>query len=169
MTNANFTFLIFFHKTPLSKGRLDYQSPFPFCKSAAALHSTSSCDIINFAVTLNPKIPARAFLWGTRTPPVSRECILLSLTVASVLKRKWSRRGKLGRGFWNFTRYSKFAESVFYSRLPLRVFSSESGPEGESSGGDFWILRVTANLISFCLVSCKVLCYDRTQYTERNR
>ena len=36
MTNANFTFLIFFHKTPLSKGRLGYQSPFPFCKAVTA-------------------------------------------------------------------------------------------------------------------------------------
>ena len=67
MTNANFTFLIFFHKTPLSKGRLDYQSPFPFCKAATALHyqTTSPCGIfpflallINFAVTLNSKIPS---------------------------------------------------------------------------------------------------------------
>jgi len=74
MTNANFTFLIFFHKTPLSKGRLGYQSPFPFCKAATTLHYPYG--IVNFAVTLNSKIPAR-------------------------------------------------------------VFSSESGPEGESSGGDF--------------------------------
>ena len=55
ITNANFTFLIFFHKTPLSKGRLDYQSPFPFCKAATTLHYPYG--IVNFAVTLNSKIP----------------------------------------------------------------------------------------------------------------
>ena len=56
MTNANFTFLIFFHKTPLSKGRLGYQSPFPFCVSNLSRTVTQLCCNLKF------KNPARAFL-----------------------------------------------------------------------------------------------------------
>ena len=166
MTNANFTFLIFFHKTPLSKGRLDYQSPFPFCKAATTLHYPYG--IVNFAVTLNSKIHARAFLWGTRTPPVSRECILLSLTVASVLKRKRSRRGKLGRGFCILPVTANLQRAYFTLAYRCECSQAKAVPKGKARAG-FCILPVTANLISFCLVSCKVLCYDRTQYTERNR
>jgi len=56
-----------------------------------------------------PKGKARAGILGFYPlQQICRERILLSLTAASVLKRKRSRRGKLGREFLELLDYSKF-------------------------------------------------------------